>query len=280
MYLSIDFEDIHHDLKRELGIWKSGDLKSDLLWEKYLCINNFLNKQTTENKKHITFFCTACLAEKEPSLIKKIADDGHEVACHSYFHESLIGYDIEKFEYTLRKAKDLLESTSQKKILGFRAPFFKIEKQNASQYKMLEKIFNYDSSFFCEDKFELEEFILKMGLTKLKIIPITSKKIFGKTFRLGGSYLKLFPERLSRNIVNNALKKNMNPHLYLHPYEFDNSREFAIDKDEFNNLSFRKKYYWKLRQKLWLNFNNSSVEKKLVNLIKKDPLKGNLLSLL
>ena len=39
MYLSIDFEDFNHDLKRSLGIWKTGCLKSDVLWEKYNLIN-------------------------------------------------------------------------------------------------------------------------------------------------------------------------------------------------------------------------------------------------
>mgnify|MGYP001352025418 CR=1 FL=1 len=30
MYLSIDFEDFHHDLKRSLGIWNNGELKSSI----------------------------------------------------------------------------------------------------------------------------------------------------------------------------------------------------------------------------------------------------------
>ena len=33
MYLSIDFEDFYHDLKRSLGLWETGDLKIDELEE-------------------------------------------------------------------------------------------------------------------------------------------------------------------------------------------------------------------------------------------------------
>ena len=40
MYLSIDFEDFNHDLKRSLGLWESGPLNKDFLWEKYNIINN------------------------------------------------------------------------------------------------------------------------------------------------------------------------------------------------------------------------------------------------
>ena len=44
MYLSIDFEDYYHDLKRGLGLSESGQTKSKQLWDKYENINNFLNK--------------------------------------------------------------------------------------------------------------------------------------------------------------------------------------------------------------------------------------------
>ena len=190
------------------------------------------------------------MAEKEPSLIKRIADDGHEIGCHSYFHESLKGKDDEIFENTLRRLRMCLNQPPRKKFSVSEPLFLKIEKSNPSQYKILEKIFTYDSSFYCQDKSELDKFISKMGLTNLKIIPITSKNLFGKNFRLGGSYLKLLPEILSRNIFKTALENKIAPHLYLHPYEFENSKEFAIDNIELKNLSLKRKYYWKLRQKI------------------------------
>ena len=70
MYLSIDFEDFNHDFKRSLGIWKTGPLKADVLWEKYNIINKVFKSNSSEEGRIGTFFCTGVIAQKEPELIK------------------------------------------------------------------------------------------------------------------------------------------------------------------------------------------------------------------
>ena len=64
MYVSIDFEDFFHDLKRGLGLWETGPIKIKELWEKYNIINEFLKTYGKNNGKYATFFCTGVLAEK------------------------------------------------------------------------------------------------------------------------------------------------------------------------------------------------------------------------
>ena len=68
----------------------------------------------------------------------------------------------------------------------------------------------------------------KMELTNLKLIPLYANNIFGKSLRLGGSYLKIFPLIYSKTLIKNAQKAGFSPHIYIHPYEFDNSDEFKI----------------------------------------------------
>ena len=84
MFLSIDFEDFYYDTKRSLGIKRNQTIKKRELYNKYSLINDFLNKYGKGKGKYATFFCTGILAEKEPNLIKKISDDGHEIGCHYY----------------------------------------------------------------------------------------------------------------------------------------------------------------------------------------------------
>ena len=107
MFLSIDFEDFHHDLKRSLGLVKSVRLRTKELWGKYEKINNFLKKYGEGEGKFATFFCTGILGKKEPNLISQIASDGHEIACHYFFHEKFVlREEPNKFHNMLLKAKN------------------------------------------------------------------------------------------------------------------------------------------------------------------------------
>ena len=129
MYLSIDFEDFNHDLKRSLGVSKNGDLKVKELWNKYDNINKFLKENCEGKSKFITFFCTGIIAEKAPDLIHKISNDGHEIACHYYYHDFLINQKTSEIKKNLQKAIELLEHASNQEIKGFRAPNFAINKK-------------------------------------------------------------------------------------------------------------------------------------------------------
>ena len=240
MYLSIDFEDFNHDLKRSLGIWETGPLNKDLLWEKYFLIKNCKSKKG----RFGTFFCTGIIASKEPSLIKRISDDGHEIACHYNHHDLMYNKSDYEIEKNLVEAKNLLEEASGKSLKGFRAPYFAIDKKNINQYKLVEKYFSYDSSFICTSKKEVKEFKKNMKLKQLKILPIYQRKLTKLTCRLGGSYLKLFPYFYTEWMVKMSSKNGFVPHIYLHPYEFGNSEKFGVSKSELSVLGFLKSNYW------------------------------------
>lgn len=279
MYLSIDFEDFNHDLKRSLGIWETGPIKYDYLWEKYLIINKLFNRNINKEGKVGTFFCTGVIASKAPDLIKRIANDGHEIACHYNFHDAMVNQSIEEVYKNLSIAKNTLEEASGKPILGFRAPYFAIKKNNPSQYKVVEKLFKYDSSFCCSTKNEVELFKRRMNLKNLKIIPIFQKKIFKVGFKLGGSYLKLFPYSYLKLMYKMSINNGFIPHIYLHPYEFGNSDKFNVSREELLILGRRKAFYWSLRQKQWLKFRNESLKYKMNKLLKFNLLQGNLSNL-
>lgn len=69
-------------------------------------------------KKHnikATFFSTVVFAKEVPDLIKRIIDEGHELASHTYYHSDF------KIEH-LKKSKDTLEALSGSEVVGFRMP--------------------------------------------------------------------------------------------------------------------------------------------------------------
>lgn len=62
-----------------------------------------------------TFFSTVVFAKKVPHLIKRISNEGHELASHTYYHSN--------FEVAhLKQSKDALEALSNLEVVGFRMP--------------------------------------------------------------------------------------------------------------------------------------------------------------
>ena len=69
-------------------------------------------------KKHqikATFFSTATFAIHIPELLKRIIDEGHELASHTYYHSS---FDV----VDLVNSKKKLEELSNTEVIGFRMP--------------------------------------------------------------------------------------------------------------------------------------------------------------
>jgi peptidoglycan/xylan/chitin deacetylase (PgdA/CDA1 family) len=69
------------------------------------------------NEKQIpaTFFSTVVFASHEPDLIARIANEGHELASHGYFHSTFKNED-------LLASRIELERLSNKNVKGFRMP--------------------------------------------------------------------------------------------------------------------------------------------------------------
>lgn len=137
MFLSIDFEDYYHDISRLLKLNNSTLVKVDALYKKYEKINNFLKQNSERDGTKVTFFCTGIIAKKAPDLINQIASDGHEIACHYYYHDLVSKEKSNTLRKMLLEARESLENASGKTVRGFRAPCFSINKSSPVQYLSL-----------------------------------------------------------------------------------------------------------------------------------------------
>jgi hypothetical protein len=184
-----------------------------------------------ENQQRATFFVLGELAKKYSKLIKKIADDGHEVASHGYSHKPLQLLDKNFLTQEILASKEILESITGQQVNGFRAPNFSLNKKSSWALDILKKNFIYDSS----------------------IHPLTPQKNFGiKEFppSLGGFYFRALPLGLYIFLVKNFSKSKI-PILYFHPHElFD-----FTPKIEFGPWLKRKIKYLG-RKNAWEKFKN------------------------
>ena len=108
--------------------------------EKYqafdLYLNQILDKLEREQKK-ATFFCLGGMAREFPEVVRRIADKGHEIGCHSDQHVWITKLTEEEFRTDTISAIDALEQCIGEKVLSYRAPAFSIGNSNKWAFEIL-----------------------------------------------------------------------------------------------------------------------------------------------
>ncbi|MFH1860966.1 MAG: XrtA system polysaccharide deacetylase [bacterium] len=96
-----------------------------------------------------TFFILGYVARKTPEIVKMIHQSGHEIAVHGYNHRLLYQLTPDEFREDLKRAIGVIEELIQDKVIGYRAPYWSINKHS---YWALEIIRQeglvYDSSIY------------------------------------------------------------------------------------------------------------------------------------
>ncbi len=181
-------------------------------------------------KPKATFFILGWVAQRNPSLIRKIAQRGHEIASHGRNHNLCTALSPKALEQDLKDAKNLLEDITGEAVYGFRAPSFAV---NDNILKIIKKTGHmYDSSY---NSFAMHGRYGKISLSPnqigkscLKIdnafyeIPISNLNWGRRVMPLGGGgYFRLFPLVLFLQGMNQVLKEEKTFTFYSHPWEFD-----------------------------------------------------------
>jgi peptidoglycan/xylan/chitin deacetylase (PgdA/CDA1 family) len=73
-------------------------------------------------KVHATFFVVGKQAERYPDLIRKIAEDGHELANHTYSHRNMTTLSEKEIEAELGLTNRIVESVTGTRMHVFRPP--------------------------------------------------------------------------------------------------------------------------------------------------------------
>ena len=264
VHYTVDLEDFSFDLCRSVGAYSDPKLRSESLYKSYLNIKELLSDQDDQGSK-ITFFCTGVMADKYPNLIKMIAEDGHEIACHGNFHDDIFSMSPEEVYETLKVAKKKLSKISKNEIRGFRAPRFSIDKNDFERLDAISQVFDYDSSLHFSSNIQFKEWAKGCPL-KLHEFPVPAQKVFSQKVKVktGGSYLKLFPVSLVKYAIRKSIKNNITPIIYLHPYDLVYDYEMLLKWSELKGASSR--VYWYFRQVQWAGMFNWSQKRKLSNL--------------
>ena len=184
-----------------------------------------------------TFFVVGYFAEKFPALIKQIHDQGHELSSHTYAHIDLRKVSKEEFKNDLLKSIQNIESITNEKVLGFRAPYFSVDKTNVWVIEILKTCLKYDSSIFPVKtsqygfpKAPKEIYHPAVNdITKndnsqsfIEIPPLTYQIIPKLNIPIaGGFYFRFFPYFFIKKAITNFNKSNKPAMIYIHPKDLD-----------------------------------------------------------
>jgi polysaccharide deacetylase family protein (PEP-CTERM system associated) len=93
-----------------------------------------------------TFFVFGWIADSQPHLIRRIVEQGHEVASRGYWPRGLRGVLRADFLDDLRRAKEALENAGSNRIVGYRAAAWIREEDRWILDVLAEEGYAYDSS--------------------------------------------------------------------------------------------------------------------------------------
>ncbi len=228
--LSFDIEDWFHlvgiDSVADRDRWSS--LES--LVQPY---TEWIVQTVTEARVKATFFMLGWVADRYPQIVKLIADHGHELGTHSYWHRKVCDLEPDTFRDDIRKSVDVIAAASGAAVRGFRATSFSITPGSEWAFDVLrESGLEYDASLFPGTRADggylcppgphvMSDTPSGVGLPELPMSVLTMGPV-----RLpfsGGGYMRLLPAPVIRACFARFHRRGLPVVVYLHP------RDFATD---------------------------------------------------
>mgnify|MGYP001469853849 FL=1 len=196
-----------------------------------------------EHNVKSTFFTLGWVAKRCPDVIKRIVNEGHELASHGLEHQRATTMTRIQFEKDVYDSKAILEDVSGSVIKGYRAPSFSVNDSNTWVYEVLvEQGFIYSSSTYPIEhdlygvpswprfKYQREEGIIEIP------IPTIRKKNTNVGIG-GGGFYRLYPYWLSKKRILSFMESETAPYsFYFHPWEID------ADQPYIKNANWRSKF--------------------------------------
>lgn len=177
-----------------------------------------------------TFFILGWVAERYPALVRRIAEAGHEVASHGYWHRLVYDLKPEEFAQDIADSKDAIYNACGIETTAYRAPSFSIVRRSLWALDILvEQGFTTDSSIFPisgHDRYGIpgakkEVHTLETNHGTIQEFPPSSAAVAGLTVPIGGGYFRLFPQALTFAAIEKIEKQDRPAMFYIHPWEID-----------------------------------------------------------
>ena len=191
-----------------------------------------------------TFFTLGWVAEHHPEVIRRIVDEGHEIASHGMRHRRVWSQTPEEFREDATHARALLEDVAGIAVTGYRAASWSIDKRTPWAHEILaESGYVYSSSVYpvSHDHYGVPDaprHPYSVDGSGIVEIPPSTARFLGHNIPVsGGGYFRLFPLRLSKYFIRRHQARESSPYIfYFHPWELD------PDQPRFENVPAKSRF--------------------------------------
>ncbi len=175
-----------------------------------------------------TFFTLGWIAERYPQLVRRIVDNGHELASHGYGHQRASDLTPAEFRADIVRAKRILEDLGGVAVRGYRAPSFSINQANGGQSKNWKRGYVYSSSIYpgatittaCPTRRAFRT--TRIARAASSNCPPTHPAAAGRNLpAAGGGWFRCCPTRCRAGCCAASIGRIGRRMFYFHPWELD-----------------------------------------------------------
>ena len=186
-------------------------------------------QMTSDSGTKGTFFILGWVAKHHPAIVRRIAENGHEIASHGVQHVRVFNMSEEDFRADADLSRKLLQDVSGQPVIGYRAASWSFDLRTPWAHKVLAECgYTYSSSIYpvAHDHYGMPDAPTTpfyVGDTGVLEIPATTARIFGRNWpAAGGGYFRLLPYGISRWMFAKSRTDTAAPSVfYFHPWELD-----------------------------------------------------------
>jgi polysaccharide deacetylase family protein (PEP-CTERM system associated) len=191
---------------------------------------NLILDLLAERSTHATFFTLGWVAERYPSIVRRVVAEGHELASHGYAHHRVDQQTPDQFRADIRQTKKILENATGTLIKGYRAATFSVGPTTPWAFQVLEEEgYDYSSSVYpvAHDNYsnpDAPRFAYRpKGTSRLWEYPISTVRLAGRNIPCGGGgYFRVAPYAAFRRAIAHINEtEHQSAIFYLHPWEVD-----------------------------------------------------------
>ena len=231
--ISVDLEDYFHptEIQTELSTsvspaeWRNLPSRIEPATEAILTLFD-------RRRVRATFFVLGWVAAEHPALVARIAQAGHEIACHSFWHRLVYDLSPEEFRRDTQDAVQAIEAACGRRPTAYRAPSYSITQRSLWALEVLAGLgFTHDSSIYpiVHDRYGIPGFPrmpqrMETAAGALLEVPVATVRLPGGRITPigGGGYLRLFPYRYTAaGLRRLEREEGQSAMLYFHPWDLD-----------------------------------------------------------